>query len=246
MAIRIPVEDSAPSVSFEDAVQFVFDALAEVPDFRDPKGTQIELRGALALSVIAATAGHSSYRAVEQYGKLREETLVPLLGLVRAPSDSTIRRIVQGVDPEAVRGVLRKSAALLLEDRRELVTAKDGKVMRAARIEDERSAHMVSLVEQNAGVVMDADYCRAGEGELTAARRLEAAPAAGKAEIAAETADALYVNAPDAERASKAGEVYVVKIKKTRRTSSRRRSSASSRTPPSPTGAARSRRATAV
>jgi hypothetical protein len=238
MGISIPTVDRAPTVAFEDAVQYVFDALGEVPDFRDPRGTQIELRGTLALAVLSAAAGHPSYRAIEAYGKLREDTLIPLLGLDRAPSYSTIRRIVQGVDPEAMRKVLRESARVLLADKRKLVASKDGKTMRAARIEDKRSAHMVSLVEQNTGIVMDVDYCKEGEGELTAARRLRGKDAAGKAEIAAETADALYTNAPDAERAVADGEVYVVKIKKTRRTSSKRRSCASSRARPSPTSGA--------
>lgn len=222
MGIRIPVEDSAPSVAFEDAVASVFEALGDVPDFRDPRGTQIELRGTLALAVVAMMAGQTSYRRIETYGKLREETLIPLLGLARAPSDSTIRRIAQGVDPEAMRDVLRGSARCLLSDKRKLVTAKDGKTMRAARINDKRSAHVVSVVEQNTGVIMDAEYCKEGEGELTAARRLQAADAAGKAEIVAETADALYTNAPDAERAVESGKHYVVKVKKTRRSSSRR------------------------
>lgn len=222
MGIRIPVEDSAPLVAFEGAVASVFEALGEVPEFRDPRGKQIELKGTLALAVVAMTAGHTSYRRIETYGKLREETLIPLLGLERAPSDSTIRRIAQGVDPEAMRDVLRESARCLLSDKRKLVTAKDGKTMRAARINDKRSAHVVSVVEHNTGVIMDADYCKEGEGELTAARRLQATAAAGKAEIVAETADALHANAPDARRAVESGEHYLVKIKKTRRPSSRK------------------------
>jgi hypothetical protein len=237
MAIRIPVRDAAPTVAFEDAVQFVYEALGEVPEFRDPKGRQIELHGTLALAVLAMAAGHTTYREIERWGKLREETLIPLLGLVRAPSDSTIRRIVQGVDAEALRRVLRASARTLLSDRRRLVIAKDGKTMRAARIEGKRSAHVVSVVEHNSGVIMDAEYCRGGEGELTAARRLEAAPAAGRAEIVVETADALYTNAADAERTTEAGGHYLVKVKKTRRSSSKTSGCASRETPPSPTKA---------
>ena len=137
------------------------------------------------------------------------------MGLSRAPSDSTIRRIAQGVDPEAMRKVLQESARCLLSDKRKLVAARDGKTMRAARINDKRSAHVVSVVEQNTGVIMDADYCKEGEGEISAARRLRAT-AAGKAEIAAQTGDALHANAPDAERAVDSGEHYLVKIKKTR------------------------------
>ena len=137
MSIRIPVEDGAPTVAFEDVVQSVFDALAEVPELRSPSARQIELRGTLALAVLAGTRGSTSYRTIEEYGKLREKTLIPLLGLTRAPSDTTIGRIVQGVDRRAIRGVLRRSARFVLSDRRRLVTAKggvleDGKTMPGA------------------------------------------------------------------------------------------------------------------
>ena len=261
MAIRIPVRDHAPTVAFEDAVQFVLNLLESVPEFRSTRGRQIELHGTLALAVLAMLAGHTRYRDIEMWGKLREETLIPLLGLVRAPSDSTIRRIILGVDAEALRGVLRASAGMILSDRRRLVTAKDGKVMPgaahrtnvgrcrarcAALIQDKRSAHMVSVIEHNSGVIMDVDHCKLGEGELTAARRLDASVAAGSAEIAVETADALYANAPDARRAVDNGEAYLVKIKKTCRTFSKKRRCASSPALPSRTNATPSKRATAV
>ena len=246
MAIRIPVQDCAPTVAFEDAVHFVLNLLESVPEFRSTRGRQIELHSTLGLSVLAILAGHTGYRDIEMWGKLREKTLIPLLGLARAPSDSTIRRIILGVDAEALRGVLRASAGMILSDRRRLVTAKDGKVMCAALIQDKRSAHMVSVIEHNSGIIMDADHCKLGEGELTAARRLDTTVAAGSADIAVETADALYTNAPDARRAVDNGEVYLVKIKKTCRTSSRRQRCASSPALPSPTNATLSTRATVV
>jgi hypothetical protein len=88
MAIRIPVQDCAPTVAFEDAVQFVLESLGSVLEFRSTRGRQIELHGTLALAVLAMLAGHTGYRDIEMWGKLREETLIPLLGLARAPSDS--------------------------------------------------------------------------------------------------------------------------------------------------------------
>ena len=93
---------------------------------------------------------------------------------------------------------------------------------------------------------MDAECCKEGEGELTAARRPDAAPAAGKAEIVVETADALYTNAADAERAADSGGHYLVKVKTTRLSSSRRSGFASETTPPSPTKAARATSVTAA
>jgi hypothetical protein len=69
MGIRIPVRDHAPSVAFEDVVQLVFDALGDVPEFRDPKGKQIGLKGTLALAV---TAGHTTYREVEVTSRVKE------------------------------------------------------------------------------------------------------------------------------------------------------------------------------
>ena len=39
---------------------------------------------------------------------------------MREPSDTTIRRILLGIDPEALREVLPRSAAMILSDRRKL------------------------------------------------------------------------------------------------------------------------------
>jgi hypothetical protein len=164
MAIRIPTEDSAPSVEFEDAAHHVFELLDSIQDSRDPRGKQIEVKGTLALAVPATTAGDPRYTEMDQWDKDREENLIPLLGLVRAPSDSTIQRILQGIDAEVLRGVLQRSAAMIFSNSRKLATAKGGKTMpgashrtnagrcrarRAAGIEDERSTYMVSLVERN-------------------------------------------------------------------------------------------------
>jgi hypothetical protein len=124
---------------------------------------------------------------------------------------------------------------MILSDKRKLATGKDGKTMRAARIEDERSAHMVSLVEHNTGVIMDADYCRRGEGELAAARRLKATAAAGGAEIAVETGDALYTNSSDAARTVEKDGHYLLKVKRTPPSCSMTSGFASPTTPPSPT-----------
>ena len=140
MAIRIPTDDSAPSVAFEDAVQLVFDALGEIPDFRDPGGKQIELRGTLALIVLAMAAGVTKNRRIAKWGVLREKTLIPLLGLCGAPSYSAIRRVVLGGDATAVRGVLRSMAAMILAEKRRPVTAKDGKVMPGVSAPDQRRA----------------------------------------------------------------------------------------------------------
>jgi hypothetical protein len=91
---------------------------------------------------------------------------------------------------------------------------------------------------------MDADYCKLGEGELTAARRLEATAPAGMAEIIAETADALYTNAVDAARSVARGGHYVTKVKKTLPTFPKKSGCASKRARPSPTNVARPTTAT--
>ena len=87
-------------------------------------------------------------------------------------------------------------------------------------------------------MILDVDYCKSGEGELTAARRLDTTLAAGNAEIVVETTDALYTNAVDAERAVAGGGHYLTKIKTTRPNSSKTSSCPSRMTPPSSTKAA--------
>ena len=215
MAIRIPVRDTAPSVDFEEAVALVFDALETVPEFRSEHGRQIELRGTLALAILAMAAGKTSYRQIARYGSRREETLIPLLGLKRAPSYSTVRRLLIGADKSALRNVLKQTAAELVAGRKQLVTSVDGKSMRGSRRDDGRVPHVVSVFEHNLGITMDAQECQPGASELTTGRKMVRELMTAQPQLLVETGDALYADAAHAKRIVDQKRHYVFKLKKT-------------------------------
>ena len=215
MAISIPVKDTAPIEDFEVAVAFVFDALSDVPEFRSEHGRQIELRGTLALAVLAMAAGKCSYREIARYGKRRVETLIPLLGLDRAPSYSTVRRLLIGADKKALREVLRRSATMLVAGHPRLVTSIDGKSMRGSRRNDGRVPHIVTLFEHNLGITIDAQECQPGAAELTTGRKLAREAMKANPQLLVETGDALYADVKLAENTLGQKRHYLFKLKKT-------------------------------
>jgi len=124
---KIPVTDEVLTVDFAEMLRFTQQALGKVPEFRKAKGRQIGLEGALTLVVVAMAAGRTSYRTMARFAKQREPELIPLLGLQRAPSYSTFRRILKGVAPQAMREVLQRTSAKMLEDKAHQVVAVDAK-----------------------------------------------------------------------------------------------------------------------
>lgn len=85
-------------------------ALAAVPDRRDPRGVVHPLTGVLATAVAAVLAGARSAAAVAEWASDAPQQVLaglgvwrdPLTGWRRAPDESTFRRILAGVDADAL------------------------------------------------------------------------------------------------------------------------------------------------
>jgi len=199
-------------VEFEDLVHRTFQALAKVPNFRMARGKQHDLAGVLALIVVGLAAGHHSFAAVAAFGKRREDDLVPMLGLPRAPSHKTVWRMAKGVSPEAVRGVLREVAGEATSGLFDVAVAIDGKCMRGSRTKTGKQADVVLAVEHSTGIVLDADEVPTGGSEKTVGRRMMRGLARHQ-RIAVFTGDALYADRPTARAVVAVGKDYVFKLK---------------------------------
>ena len=125
--MKFSLSDRSPSVCFEDLVHRTFQALARVPDFRKARGRQFDLSGVLALIIVGLSSGHHSFAAVAAFGKRREDDLIPMLGLPRAPSHKTVWRLAKGVSPEAMREVLREIGGEATSGLFDMAVAVDGK-----------------------------------------------------------------------------------------------------------------------
>lgn len=210
--MRFSLKDTSPAADFEDLVHLTFRALAEVPDFRKARGRQLDLGGILALIVTGLASGQHSLTAITAFGKRRENDLIPMLGLPRAPSQSTVWRIACGVDPAAVRKVLREVAGECLVELFDIAVAVDGKCMRGSRTKAGDQADVVMAVEHSTGVVLDADEVPAGGSEKVVGRRMMR-ELARCPRIAVFTADALHADRPTAKAVVEAGRDYVFKLK---------------------------------
>ena len=210
--MKFSLSDRSPSVCFEDLVHRTFQALAKVPDFRKAKGRQFDLSGVLALIIVGLSSGHHSFAAVAAFGKRREDDLIPMLGLPRAPSHKTVWRLAKGVSPEAMREVLREIGGEATSGLFDMAVAVDGKCMRGSRTKSGDQADVVMAVEHSTGIVLDAVDVPPGGCEKIAGRKM-IRKLAKCPRIAVFTGDALYTDRPTARAVVGAGKHYVFKLK---------------------------------
>jgi predicted transposase YbfD/YdcC len=128
----------------------------------------------LALSVAAVLAGARSYVAIAEWAHDLPVSARVRLGIGRrAPSESTIRRILQAVDLDALDAALSGWVAARLPSplpSRPIarVIAVDGKTARGARRVDGRAAHLLAAFDHTGGVVLGQTEVDGKSNEITA------------------------------------------------------------------------------
>jgi predicted transposase YbfD/YdcC len=158
-------------------ISSLLDMLEQVTDPRSPQGKVHELRFVLAASVVATLAGASNYREIGSRVNDLSQDLLECLGGTRnwftgrymAPSEPTIRRVLQGIDATqldlAVGAWLFERARL---DRNgQLVIALDGKVLRGAWTADNEQVTLFSAMIHGKGVVISQTRVPDGTNEIT-------------------------------------------------------------------------------
>jgi hypothetical protein len=83
-----------------------------VKDFRRKQGQKYPLWWILLIVILGLMAGHLGYRALGGFAKSQQQTFTEFfkLRLKKAPSYSTIRRAIQGVDwAELIAGLFHSS-----------------------------------------------------------------------------------------------------------------------------------------
>jgi hypothetical protein len=210
--MKFSLSDRSPSVCLENLVYCTFQALARVPDFRKARGRRLDLSGVLAPIVVGLASGHHTFAAIAAFGKRKEEDLIPMLGLPRAPSHKTGWRIANGVSPEAIREVLREIGGEATSDLFDMAIAIDGKCMRGSRTGAGDQADVVMAAEHSTRIVLDAVDVPPGGCEKTAGRAMVRGPAKCPS-IAIITGDALYADRPTARAVVGAGKNGVLKLK---------------------------------
>jgi predicted transposase YbfD/YdcC len=136
----------------------LLDALAQVPDPRDPRGRRYSLIPVLAIAVCAMLGGARSYAAIAEWAADAPPRLRGRLGLGgTVPDLVTIWRVLTAVDPAALdraigAWVSARLTAMRPPGRR--VVAVDGKTVRGARAGDGAAPHLLACLDHGTGVVL--------------------------------------------------------------------------------------------
>jgi len=89
------------------------DVLATVPDPRKRRGQRYAWTVVLTLIVAAVVSGERHGRGIGQWVRERREVLCQRLDLGRVPSEATLRRALQQVDPVQLTAAVAQAAARL-------------------------------------------------------------------------------------------------------------------------------------
>lgn len=166
-------------------------ALGSVADPRARRGVRHRCTAILGIGVCAVLSGARSYVAIAEWAHDLTPTVRSRLGLGRAaPCESTIRRVFQRVDPEALDGVVSSwLAARSAPQQSRRVIAVDGKSARGARGADGRAVHLLAAFDAGTGVVLGQGVVDGKTNEINAF-----APLLDRIEISGAiiTADALH------------------------------------------------------
>lgn len=161
----------------------LYEALVQVPDPRGQRGRSYrDSAGLLVLAIAAVLAGRKSYAAIAEWvADVVPQDLLRSLrcrrdartGRYRAPSEPTLRRVISGVDGQAVDRVL---AGWLHEQGVELpgnVIAIDGKSLRGSHGADrQQQIHLVAAFTHREGAVIAQQQVEDKSNEIPAAQAI--------------------------------------------------------------------------
>jgi Domain of unknown function (DUF4338)/DDE_Tnp_1-associated/Transposase DDE domain len=197
--------------------------LAGLPDARKRRGIRHRQASVLAIAAVAVLAGARSYTAIGEYAaELSEDVLArlqarrhPVTGRYIAPDESTLRRAIQRVDPDAldaaVSGWLADQTRAGRINSEALAIAVDGKALRGAIQADGRPVQLFAAMIHNQGVVVAQREVDHTTNEITEFRPLlDSLDLQG----AVVTADALHTQRDHAEfLVAEKGADYVFTVK---------------------------------
>jgi len=136
----------------------LLDALAQVPDPRDPRGMRYDLVPVLAVAVCATLADARSFAAIAEWaGDAGPELRAGLRLPGAVPDLVTIWRVLTAVDPAALDRVLGSWVTAMVAARRapgrRPVLAVDGKTLRGARAGQSPAPHLLACLDHGSGAV---------------------------------------------------------------------------------------------
>lgn len=160
----------------------LLDLLGTIPDPRRPQGRMYTLPHLVLFAILAVVAGANSYRGIHSFIDVHLDRLKAAFGLGwrRAPAYTSIRLVLQTLDPAEVERVLRIHAAVLADQigcEGVRVVAFDGKTLRGSfdHFADRAAVHLVSAFDVTSGLILGHIEVGGKENEIPAVQHLLAA-----------------------------------------------------------------------
>jgi len=215
--------------TIEIKVPSLVEILSDIPDFRKARGIRHPLPAILTLACAAMMCGYRSQSAIAQWGSNYGEQWLHLLGFTRckAPSQSTIHRIFDGVDINMLEGKLAQWTCSVLQaldvqaialqtgqsEQLEAI-ALDGKTLRGSRKQGASDAHLLSALHQRIGLVVEQVAVADTTNEINAALLLLANLVLhGSLKGRLVTADAMFTQHKIAKAIVEGGGDYLLVVK---------------------------------
>ena len=161
LTVTTPHDVTAPMPVTDREQTGLLNALAKIPDPRDPRGIRYPLSAVLAVAVCAVMAGASSFAAITDWLHDLDEHGRTRLGFGDTmPAGTTMWRLLIRLDPTLLATVLAgwlnaRTGRLDPAPRRyRRVIAVDGKTLRGARLDDGRQVHLLSALDTATGIVL--------------------------------------------------------------------------------------------
>ena len=160
LTVTTPHANTSPACVTDGEHCGLLDALAKVPDPRDPRGIRYPLSAVLTVAVCAVMAGASSFAAITDWlHDLDEHAQIRLGFSDGVPAGTTMWRLLVRLDPTLLATVLAgwlhtRTRPAPLPRRYRRVIAVDGKTLRGARLGGGRQVHLLSALDTTTGIVI--------------------------------------------------------------------------------------------
>jgi len=189
----------------------LLEALASVPDPRDPRGLIHPLPAVLALTVVAVLAGLRGPAAIAQFGRDHGPALAHALGFRRGktPAQSTLSAIFRALDAAALEAALSRWLLARRAAGWEAI-ALDGKALRGSGDGEAPAVHLLAAYAPAAAAVLAQMRVDAKTNEHKAALQLLGVlPLRGRVV----TGDAMFTHRDVAEAITRGGGDYLLTVK---------------------------------
>jgi hypothetical protein len=157
----------------------LMDCLLGLRDPRMRRGIRHGKVSILGISICAVLSGARSFTAIAEWGKRCTQSVLRRLGCrvsprtqrYEAPSESTIRRLLQSIDAQSVDDALMGWLSSVVFDEPNAV-ALDGKTLRGARRSDGTQVHLLSAFLHGHGIPVAQQQVKDHSNEIPSAQPL--------------------------------------------------------------------------